>query len=77
MWPTDELPKVPDLVELWARSVDPHDVAGADRLCADLAMADSQLGDLHEELRRRFRLATGELLARYRAEPSLAFGLLS
>jgi hypothetical protein len=61
---------------LWERQVDPSDPRGARRLEADLAAAERQLSDYRAALHRRIAEATGELIARYREQPSLCLSAL-
>jgi hypothetical protein len=74
--PVADIPPLPRLQALWERPVDLTDEPGARRLEADLAAADRQLSDYRAALHRRIAEATGELIARYREEPSLCLSAL-
>src|SRR3954469_3733291 len=74
--PVDDMPPLPDLVELWARapimgSDDPnHDLA------RDLAKAEAHRSAYRTALHKRLASATGELIARYREQPTLCLSAL-
>jgi hypothetical protein len=70
--PIDDVPPLPDLAELWDRIPVPGDTAGNARLESDLADAEGRLSTYRAALHRRLALATQELVARYKDEPSLA-----
>lgn len=74
--PIDDIPPLPDLVELWAR----EPVLGAEdhnrRLAHDLSKAEAQLSAYRTALHKRLAAATGELIARYREQPSLCLSAL-
>jgi hypothetical protein len=74
--PVDDIPPLPDLAELWDRFVDPSDQAAVDSLAADLGEAERQLSEYRSVLHRRIGAATGELIARYREEPTLCLSAL-
>jgi hypothetical protein len=74
--PVADLPPLPRLQGLWERRLDPADVPGVRRLEADLAAADRHLSDYRAALHRRIAGATGELIARYREQPSLCLSVL-
>lgn len=74
--PVDDIPPLPLLQELWQREVDLDDVPTARRLEADLARAERELSDYRAALHRRIAAATGELIARYREQPSLCLSAL-
>jgi len=74
--PVDDIPPLPDLAELWARQVpeaDPEALAGLE---ADLDRAEKQLSAYRTALHGRLGDATGELIARYRAQPGLCLSVL-
>ncbi len=73
---TDDIPPLPSLAELWDRRVSPSDAEGMARLEADLADAEQQLSAYRTALHRRLAGATGELIARYRDEPTLCLSAL-
>ena len=68
--PGDEAP-VPDLVELWDRTVDHDDPAAVAAFDTELAQAESQLSAYRGALHKRIAAVTGELIARYREDPTL------
>jgi hypothetical protein len=74
--PIDDIPPLPDLVELWAR----EPVIGADEhnreLAHDLSKAEAQLSAYRTALHKRLAAATGELIARYREQPTLCLSAL-
>ena len=69
--PVDDIPPLPRLAELWDRRVEDGDVAGQALLEIDLTQAEQQLSEYRSALHRRIGLATGELIARYREQPTL------
>ncbi len=74
--PVDDIPPLPHIEELWQRQVDPADAQAARRLEAELAEAERQLSEYRAALHRRIADATGELIARYREQPSLCLSAL-
>jgi hypothetical protein len=74
--PVEDIPPLPDLADVWAR----EPIAGAtkhnQRLANDLSKAESQLSAYRTALHKRLAAATGELIARYREEPSLCLSAL-
>ena len=74
--PVDDIPPLPSLGELWDRRVEPGDAAGQERLEQDLRLAEAQLSAYRNALHRRIGDATGELIARYREQPSLCLSVL-
>lgn len=74
--PIDDAPPLPDLAGLWSREAHPDDPDGVDELKHDLAFAELQLSAYRAALHRRLARATGELIARYREEPTLALQVL-
>jgi hypothetical protein len=74
--PIDDIPPLPDLVELWAR----EPVLGNDehnrKLAHDLSKAEAQLSAYRTALHKRLAAATGELIARYREQPTLCLSAL-
>ena len=74
--PVDDIPPLPDLAGLWDRLVDPSDTAAVAALDEDLADAERQLSDYRSVLHTRIGAATGELIARYREEPTLCLSVL-
>ena len=74
--PVDDVPPLPDLGELWAREVDSSDEQAVASLKRDLSFAELQLSAYRGALHRRLSGATGELIARYREEPTLCLSAL-
>jgi hypothetical protein len=74
--PVDDIPPLPDLAEMWSRTVDRGDTAEVDRLVGDLQGAESELSTYRRELHRQIDLCTAELIARYREQPVLALQIL-
>ncbi|MBW3648456.1 MAG: hypothetical protein KY440_11925 [Actinobacteria bacterium] len=74
--PVDDIPPLPSLGELWDRRVDPGDAAQQEGLEQDLRLAEAQLSSYRNALHRRIGEATGELIARYREQPSLCLTAL-
>lgn len=69
--PADDIPPLPDLALLWARSYPPNDQEATRALEHDLTIAERQLSEYRAALHRRLAAATAELIARYHADPSL------
>ncbi len=74
--PVDDMPPLPDLPGLWACEPVPDDLEFNARLAGDLAKAETQLSAYRTALHKRLAAATGELIARYREEPTLCLSAL-
>ena len=74
--PVDDIPPLPSLAELWDRRVDPGDELGTTAFVHDLRLAEVQLSAYRNALHRRIGEATGELIARYREQPTLCLSAL-
>jgi hypothetical protein len=74
--PVDDMPPLPDLPDLWAREPHPHDDEYNRGLASDLSKAEAQLSAYRTALHKRLAAATGELIARYREEPTLCLSAL-
>lgn len=74
--PLDDIPPLPDLVQLWAREPRMGDDAYNHRLGHDLMRAEAQLSAYRTALHKRLAAATGELIARYREQPDLCLSAL-
>jgi hypothetical protein len=74
--PIDDIPPLPDLASLWDRYVDPQDAEAIGLLANELADAERQLSEYRAVLHQRLSAATGELIARYREEPTLCLSAL-
>ena len=69
------LPPLPDLAELWQRMA-PDDETERAELLGQLGEAEKRLSDYRHELHERIDAVTGELIARYRENPTLALTAL-
>lgn len=74
--PVDDIPPLPSLAELWDRRVDPADEPGTAAFVTDLRLAEAQLSAYRNALHRRIGEAAGELIARYREQPTLCLSAL-
>ena len=74
--PVDDIPPLPSLAELWDREVRTDDEAGQEAFQHDLRVAEAQLSAYRNALHRRIADATGELIARYREQPTLCLTAL-
>lgn len=74
--PADPLPQLPDLAQMWATDVDPHDPAQVADAVERLTSAERQLTAYRSALHERIDEATAELIARYRQDPSAALALI-
>jgi hypothetical protein len=74
--PAEPLPELPVLGEMWVTEVDPHDAGAVTDAMERLRAAETQLTAYRRALHQRIDEATGELISRYRDEPSLALGAL-
>ena len=70
--PADPLPELPLLADMWVTEIDPHDEAAVDEALARLHSAERQLTGYRRALHERIDEATGELIVRYRDDPSSA-----
>ncbi len=67
---------LPDLAKLWTRVIDPNDPAAVESFVADLQSVEAELSRIRREIHTRLDEATGQLIARYREEPTLALAAL-
>lgn len=74
--PVDDIPPLPSLGELWDREVDAEDAEGQQAFQEELRLAEAQLSAYRNALHRRISDATGELIARYREQPTLCLTAL-
>lgn len=72
----EPLPELPELTEMWATEVDPHDPVQVADAVERLTRAERQLTDYRRALHERIDGATAELIVRYRAEPTAALSLI-
>jgi hypothetical protein len=68
----DPLPELPILEDMWVTELDPHDTEAIAEAISRLRSAERQLTEYRRALHGQLDEATGELIARYRAEPSSA-----
>jgi hypothetical protein len=71
----DSLPPLPDLADLWSRMI-PQDPLDREELASQLRDAELRLSEYRHELHLRIDKVTGELIARYREDPTLALTAL-
>ena len=74
--PADDLEALPDLHTLWTRLVDPSDAGSVDAFVAELQEAEQTLSGMRREIHHRLDEATGQLIARYRQDPTQALTAL-
>lgn len=74
--PSDEVPPLPSLAELWDRRVPLEDSDGQVALDRDLRAAEGELSAYRATLHARIGAVTGELIARYREQPGLCLSAL-
>ena len=74
--PVDDMPPLPDLAEVWARLPIVGDDEHNRVLARDLTKAEAQLSAYRTALHKRLASATGELIARYREQPTLCLSAL-
>ena len=74
--PIDDIPPLPSLAELWDRCIAIDDEVRHVALVHDLEVAEVQLSAFRAALHRRLATSTGELIARYRDEPSACVSAL-
>ena len=72
----EPLPELPALEEMWVTEVDPHDPEQVAEALDRLRAAEHQLTEYRQALHERIDEATGELISRYREEPTRALGVL-
>ncbi len=72
----EPLPELPELTEMWATDVDPHDAAHVADAVERLRGAERQLTAYRRALHQRIDEATAELIARYRENPVAALAVI-
>jgi hypothetical protein len=72
----EPLPELPVLEEMWVSEVDPEDAEAIAAAVEVLRTAERQLTSYRTALHQRIDEATGELIERYRADPSSALTAL-
>ena len=71
-----DIEALPDLHQLWTRVVDPHDAEAVAEFVEALQRAEADLSSMRREIHQRLDEATGQLIARYRQDPTLALSAL-
>lgn len=74
--PVDDIPPLPNLVELWDRDPVPGDAEGNAALVHQLVAAEAELSAYRAALHRRISAATDELIARYHEDPTSCLAAL-
>lgn len=74
--PRDDMPPLPNLEVLWRAEPGRLDRAQLARIEAELAEAEKALSAYRAALHQRIDAATGELIARYREDPTLCLTAL-
>jgi len=74
--PHHDIPPLPDLAALWERYPPPGAQRARRLLAADLGRAESALSHSRTSLHQQLATATGELIARYHAEPDSCLSAL-
>lgn len=74
--PAGDIEALPDLYALWTRVVDPRDEAAVARFVEELRVVETDISALRREIHHRLDEATGQLIARYRQDPTLALTAL-
>lgn len=72
----DPLPDLPELSEMWANEVDPHDSERVAEALRRLRAAERKLSDYRIALHDRIDEATRELILRYRENPRAALAAI-
>ena len=72
----EPLPELPELAEMWATDVDPHDPGQVRDALDRLSRAETQLTAYRRALHQRIDEATAELILRYRADPRAALSVI-
>lgn len=72
----DELPDLPGLAEVWAAPVDPHDMVAVGAAMSSLREVEKTLSTYRRALHERLAEATGELISRYKKDPTLCLDLV-
>lgn len=72
----EPLPDLPELTQMWATEVDPHDPSQVADALERVRVAERQLTDYRRALHLRIDEATHELISRYKADPTQALSIL-
>lgn len=73
--PADDLPDLPNINGIWAQAPDPHDPVAAEEAMSAMREAEQRLSEYRRLVHERLDAATGELITRYRENPTLCFDL--
>lgn len=74
--PSDPLPELPVLADLWASEVDPHDPQSVADALGRLRAVERKLATYRHALHERINEASAELIVRYRRDPASALAVL-
>ncbi|MDX6250147.1 MAG: hypothetical protein QOF10_3507 [Kribbellaceae bacterium] len=74
--PAEPLPELPVLAEMWVTEIDPRNIDAVNDAMDRLRAAEVTLTGYRRALHQRIDEATGELISRYRRDPSLALTVL-
>jgi hypothetical protein len=74
--PAEPLPDLPVLAEMWITEIDPQDAAAIAEAMDRLRVAEAQLSDYRRALHQRIDEATGDLINRYREDPTQALSAM-
>jgi hypothetical protein len=74
--PAGDIDALPDLHSLWTRVVDSRDTEAVAGFVEELRAVETDISALRREIHQRLDEATGQLIARYRQDPSLALTAL-
>jgi len=74
--PAEDIEALPDLRVLWTRVVDPRDSQAVAEFVEELRKVESDISAIRREIHQRLDEATGQLIARYREDPTLALTAL-
>jgi hypothetical protein len=74
--PAGDIEALPDLHGLWTRVVDSRDTEAVAAFVEELRVVETDISALRREIHTRLDEATGQLIARYRTDPTLALTAL-
>ncbi len=74
--PAGDIAALPDLHVLWTRVVDTRDTEAVAGFVEELRAVETDISALRREIHQRLDEATGQLIARYRQDPTLALTAL-
>ena len=74
--PAGDIEALPDLHGLWTRVVDSRDTEAVAGFVEELKAVETDISALRREIHQRLDEATGQLIARYRQDPTLALTAL-